>query len=505
MRPGAAPVLVSTVHSFALTEIIIPYARLAGLDVPDPILIAKQSIANSIFRDAYLRVTGRDPEKWFTIELDRLRRTIPNKDSNEWYSADQEKTSIIEEYERLLLASGLIDFDGLVLTGLKAIETCAWVRQGISAKYPVLVIDEYHDLGLPLHRMVCSLLDAGVRVIAVGDPDQSIYGFTGAKPSLLRELHSNEKVEGIELKLNYRCAGKIIEASKTLLANPPDSEPFDNRKGTIQIRELNKDIDGQARYALEQIVPGLLEDNPDWQLGDIAFLYRTFREGSSIAAIADELEIPFFRLDNGVVLKRTRLVEFLTDAAKWCAGGWQTGSVSLSHLIKSWRQLRPSLPTTADTLRARSWLIKSLFASRDPKMLLRSWLSNLYESTLEDALKNEPNLSDEVEIWEKLYGLTDTGQPWEKMVVENFSNQGRSEEQLNLITLHSSKGLEFNAVIMLGLEDGEFPSRYAREPEEIAEASRLFYVGVTRALESVNLLYDKHESPFIANIRESLE
>ena len=352
---------MSTVHSFALTEIVIPYAKLAGLEVPNPIQIAKPSVSNSIFRDAFISVTGRSPNKWFRIELDRLRRTIPDKDSNEWQSADGNKTAIIEEYERSLLEQGLIDFDGLVLTGLSAIEKFEWVRKCIRSKYPVLVIDEYQDLGLPLHRMVNSLmLDAGVRVIAVGDPDQSIYGFTGARPSLLRELHENDLVEGIELKLNYRCAGEIIKASKTLLANPPDSEPYGKRQGTIQIHEVNDDVDGQARFSLEKIVPEMLKENPDWELGDIAFLYRTFREGSSIASIAEELEYPFFRMDNGVVLKRTRLIEFLTDAAKWCCGGWSTGTVTLSHILRSWRLLRPSLSPNVEALESRVPLILSL-------------------------------------------------------------------------------------------------------------------------------------------------
>ena len=111
----------------------------------------------------------------------------------------------------------------------------------------------------------------------------------------------------------------------------------------ITIHEVGENVDGQARYALDKLVPEMLKKNPDWQLGDIAFLYRTFREGSSIAKIADQRGMRYFRLDNGVLIKRTRLIEFLTDAAVWCSGGWQAGSVSLGQILKSWRLLRPSL------------------------------------------------------------------------------------------------------------------------------------------------------------------
>src|SRR5690606_23970493 len=130
----------------------------------------------------------------------KLRRTIPDRKSHEWHTWSAREVGVVEAYEALLLKNGMLDFDGLILAGLKLVEKHAWVRQAIRAKYPVIVIDEYQDLGLPLHRMVLALLEAGVRVIAVGDPDQSIYGFTGAKPALLKALAIRSGVEAIKLK-----------------------------------------------------------------------------------------------------------------------------------------------------------------------------------------------------------------------------------------------------------------------------------------------------------------
>jgi superfamily I DNA/RNA helicase len=73
------------------------------------------------------------------------------------------------------------------------------------------------------------------------------------------------------------------------------------------------------------------------------------------------------------------------------------------------------------------------------------------------------------------------------------------------MTLHSSKGLEFEAVVMVGIEAGAFPSSQARTDEQLEEAGRLFYVGVTRAKSMVHLMYDSNESPFITAIREGAE
>jgi ATP-dependent DNA helicase Rep/DNA helicase-2/ATP-dependent DNA helicase PcrA len=311
------------------------------------------------------------------------------------------------------------------------------------------------------------------------------------------------QVEGIHLKLNYRCATQIIDASKALLDDPPDSESHDGRQGVIMIHEVGANVDGQARYALDELVPKLLADHPDWQLGDIAFLYRTFREGSSIAEAADERGIRYFRLDNGVLIKRTRLVELLTDAAVWCSGGWKTGSVTLGQILKSWRLLRPSLKNEASALTARVPLIRCLFGNRDGSIPLRKWIGLLYSAALKEAFAAEPGLADEHDTLKNLYTLTNGGKPLEHFTVEIFANQGRSKDQINLITLHSSKGLEFQAVVMVGLELGDFPSQYATDDDEIEEAARLFYVGVTRAKSEVHLLYAHNESPLITSIREA--
>lgn len=496
-------ILVSTIHSFALTEIVMPYAMMAGIAVPDPIVVAAPSKSEELFKQAYKRVKGVSPGKWYRMSLDRLRRMVPDKTSDEWKTSNPQQTAIIEEYERLLLDEGLIDFDGLVLAGLQAIEDFEWVRKCLRAKFPVIVIDEYQDLGLPLHRMMCNLMrEAGVRIIAVGDPDQSIYGFTGAKPSLLRDLYNMAEVEGVHLKLNYRCATQIIDASKALLDNPPESEAHDGRQGVITIHKVGANVDGQARYALKELVPKILEDHPDWQLGDIAFLYRTFREGSSIAKIADEFGIRYFRLDNGVLIKRTRLVEFLTDAAVWCSGGWETGKVTLGQILKSWRLLRPGLKNEASALKARVPLIRCLFENRDGSIPLKNWIDALNNSALKEAFATEPGLVDEYETFNNLNALMKEGKPLESLTVEIFANQGRSKEQVNLITLHSSKGLEFQGVVMVGLELGDFPSQYATDNEELEESARLFYVGVTRAKNEVHLLYEHKESPLITAIRK---
>ncbi|MGH9327268.1 MAG: ATP-dependent helicase [Terriglobia bacterium] len=487
--------LVSTVHSFCLTELVSPYAALAGLNVPDPLIVPSPSQSREVFGEAYKQTLGGLPPKWYCTEFDRVRRTVLDRSGTEWKNWPGRETAVVDAYEVLLVKKGLIDFGGLVLAGLQLIEKHEWVRSCLRAKYPVIVIDEYQDLGLPLHRMVLGLLKkAGLRIIAVGDLDQSIYGFAGAQPALLRKLAGLPEVEPIKLKLNYRCADQIIAASKTLLTNPTDFKSHDGRQGEIRIYGLEQDVRGQADYALGELIPTLLADNAGWRPGDVAVLYRSFNEGTLVAEAADALGLRYFRLDNSSPIKRSRLTEWLTEAAKWCAGGWQTGEVSLRHVLKSWQLMRRSLTKETDVLAARAKLISTLFAYRDGSVPLRKWLLALDEAGLGDALQQEPGLADEKDNFGDLLEASKKDCVLKDYSIQMFGSQGRSPEQLNFMTLHSSKGLEFQAVIMVGLEKGVFPSKYDTTEEKIAEASRLFYVGVTRAKNMVHLMYGFNES-----------
>lgn len=496
--------LLSTVHSFCLTELVMPYARLAGMDVPDPMMVCSPSQSRECFRQAYAKALGGVPPNWFRMECDRLRRTIPDRASKEWKQSSTRETSTLEIYESILLAKGVIDFDGIILTGLTLVEKHDWVRRSIKAKYPVIVIDEYQDLGLPLHRMVLALLDsAGIRIIAVGDPDQSIYGFTGARPRLLKALEKIPKIEPIHLKLNYRCADQIITASKTLLSEPPDYRSYDGSQGEIRIYKLECNVRCQADYAFGTIVPEMLRQNPTWKPGDIALLYRSLTEGIQIAESADAHNLLYFRLDNGSPIKHTRLVEWLTEAAKWCSGGWRTGSVSLAHLLKLWRLMRRSFNNEADIFEERARLVSTLFTFRDASITLNEWLLVLRKNFIGQALDEEPGMADEKDIFEELSKASGKGGPLQSYSLKIFGNQGKSPDQINLMTLHSSKGLEFQAVIMIGLEGGVFPSNLDRTQEQLDEAKRLFYVGITRAKRLIHLVYGYKESPMIAMIRQA--
>ena len=164
--------------------------------------------------------------------------------------------------------------------------------------------------------------------------------------------------------------------------------------------------------------------------------------------------------------------------------------------------MRRSLTHEAEILEIRRRLISALFGHRDGKLPLGKWLGILYEEVLRPAFDEEPGLADEKENFEALLEASAEG-ALRDYTVEIFGNQGRSPDQINLMTLHNSKGLEFETVFLVGLEDGLFPSKYDNTQEKLDEKRRLFYVGLTRAKTIVHLMYAFSESVFIKAVRKA--
>jgi len=246
--------------------------------------------------------------------MGNYRRSILNRDSAEWRERDPELARLVEAYEAELRAHGLIDFDDMPLLAVKALREHEWVQRAILAKYPVLVVDEYQDLGRALHRMVLGLcFSAGIRLVAVGDVDQSIYGFTGASPELLQHVSEREDVQTVRLKFNYRSGSRIVAASEYALGEARGYEASPgSQEGTIYFHPLSGDYRDQADHLFSSIVPDLLQRLGGLAPGDIAVLYPAAWIGDSVAGSAEDHGFSVLRTDtNSVYPRSSRLLRWL--------------------------------------------------------------------------------------------------------------------------------------------------------------------------------------------------
>ncbi|AGL00974.1 DNA/RNA helicase, superfamily I [Desulfoscipio gibsoniae DSM 7213] len=482
-------IFIGTVHSFCLKNIILPYGKIAGLELPEPLSVAIPKEQDRLMEMALLQEKGDEELRRWKIRLARYRRTYLDRDSLEWKNTDEDAAQVIEAYEAKLRKNGFIDFDDMMLLGLQLVEKHEWIRKLIKARFPVLVVDEYQDLGVPLHRMVLSLcFKAGVRLIAVGDPDQSIYGFTGAKPELLEKLAEMEGIEQVRLRLNYRCGETIVKASQITLG---EKRGYDARpgahKGTIDIHECPGGLEHQAETICNKIIPNVIKRRR-CNLGDIAVLYLDKNMGDVIAEKVNAAGLPFIRIDQNAPYQKTPLIRWLEDCALWCSGGWKEGKPRLSALIQTWLAFNRNDCDNDMLLTYKRGLIRFLWANRRPEMMLHNWLSAFQSSCLKEMFSQQKIMRDEKEAFERLIGACAKGGRIENFIVAAFAGQGGSPEHLNLLTLHSSKGSEFDVVVIMGMDQGLIP-RYGSGEGEKREQRRLFYVGLTRSRNEVHLTY----------------
>ena len=203
LRPGKR-LFIGTVHSFCLACIIAPFGHLFRKDLSSRLNVAGIRQRERVLQESIDKLTiGGRTTDW-QQRFDRYRRMHPLRDTKDWQE-DAQMVSLIETYESLLHAQGLLDYDDMVLISLDLLRRHGFVRSALEARFPFLVVDEYQDLGYPLHLIVRLLMrNTGIEVFAVGDPDQSIYGFTGADPAHLQALAKDSAVHRVDLDMNYR-------------------------------------------------------------------------------------------------------------------------------------------------------------------------------------------------------------------------------------------------------------------------------------------------------------
>jgi DNA helicase-2/ATP-dependent DNA helicase PcrA len=481
---------VGTIHSFCLKHVLLPYARLAGIDMPDKVAVALPSEQDNFYEEAFAEVYGKDMSVEGRTSFDKYRRTHLDRQSPAWRGDDDSTADLIEKYEAKLRKKGLVDFDDMMLLGLRLIEENSWVRRSLQARFPILVVDEYQDLGLPLHRIVLALcFKGGIRLFAVGDPDQSIYGFAGANPELLKALSAMPGVEQIRLRFNYRSGQKIIDASEAALGEVRGYKASEDRAGTISFYKSPEGLQQQAERICNEIIPASLRGGRERKIGDVAVLYLDRNDGDVIEGAVRAAGMKFIRVDKGGPYAKTPLTRWLEDCAGWCAGGWKTGSPRLSGLIRTWEGFNPSIRTESELFRLKVSLVGFLFTHRTPGVAAATWLNEAYHLLLSALLKREPTFRDEIAAVTNLMRVCGKDGKLKELTVAGLGGQAGSPDHLNLITLHSAKGLEFDVVVMMGMEQGRMPSWAAKTTESKREPRRLFYVGLTRSRHEVHITF----------------
>lgn len=499
---------VGTVHSFSLTEIVLPYAKSAKLGLPDDFKVATQRDQALALERAHKRVIGGPGNPQETkFAMGRHRRSILNRESEQWRTVDPQMSRLVVAYEDELRKMGTVDFDDMPLLAVRALREHAWLQRAIQAKFPVLVVDEYQDLGRALHRMVMGLcFSTGIRLFAVGDVDQSVYGFTGAHPELLQQVADRADVQTVRLEFNYRCGSNIVAASEFALGEvrgyrtPPGAH-----EGKIFFHALASSYEDQANHLLSVVLPDLQRRLGKLTPGDIAILYPAAWIGDAVAQLASRHGLGVLRADaNALYPRSSRIMRWLEDCALWCCSGWRSGEPDFTKLVRDGVRIF-SEDIISDDLRLQfqRQLISALWSRRMRTIPVHDWLGGVRDDAFSEFLSGNV-VRDEAETLRQFIERCGADGDAHGMTLEQFAGDGEQNERLNLSTLHSAKGREFRVVILFGMDSGRLP-RNGASSNEIREARRTFYVGFTRPKEELHVVYTAaRPSSFVVEVQKRM-
>lgn len=506
---------VGSVHGFCLSEIIFPYVHLyKDIEWPKNLTIADQDTINDAFVVAK-QLAGAKNIDQTTFDKYRLSHPLNLQSIETFYQ-------VWRKYEQLLRSEGLVDFTDIAVTACILVSKHALVRKMLVSRYPWIIVDEYQNLGYPFHRMIQELLnETRLQSFIVGDTDQSIYGFQSADPKYLEELTQRPDMETVRLYLNYRCGQRIIDGAEPL--RPAESvHKYGSKReaaGEISFHQFDDGLQSQLNFVAKTLIPYHLENG--YALGDIALLCRHRNIISLASATFSAFDINFSG-SHDQKYERTPITRWLEQAAQWIAEGNLRKRPTFYSLFRTYQRFRRQggIPIDdSERLHERIKLFSVLNQFDAPNMKVSEWIQIMDEELAFPNLTKQllQTARYDVEAYEELKAATKPPDgALVQMTISDLARCGRSANSVFLSTLHGSQGLEFKVVIIPDLEDGRLPSYFAKRDGTIDEERRLLYVGITRAVERVYLLYSgwydagwkifsDGRSPFITEIMNSLE
>lgn len=489
---SSSRIFLGTVHSFCLNAIIRPLAPLVNSTAAD-LQVVGEAKASELLSKAAGQV-GPEAHPYDLREtITRLRsRIMCGEDYSGFGDVDLE---ILDRYYRLLKSEKLLDFEGIVEQALDLVRKHKWARDLLAARFPWVLVDEYQDLGGPLHRIVEAMAAAGIRIFAVGDPDQSIYDFAGAEPAYLTSLSENANFGTVRLKFNYRSGQRLIAASQAALApaEPRGYEPNPENQDQGEVLFFKgRSIDDHAKVIVDQVIPELVARKIPFE--EIAIFYK--RKGDFLNQLVVALKdsgAPFL-LEKHDRYPRTRLTRWLQQAISaglQLAKGEPT-DIDLSEMESVYRSIRAEAGATESSLSLedRIDLFEVVLGLGRAERSLGDGLEFVdrklrLSATLSAA---RADLFGDQETWRVLKQETTPHGALAAYTLVEFSVDGRVEGKITLTTHHSSKGRQFTAVLIPELVQEVFPAAPWIE-KKLKEERRLFYVAFTRAKKLVALVY----------------
>ncbi len=524
----ASDVLVSTFHSFC-ARLLRREAKHLGL--PRDFAIYDDDNQKTAIKRAMdqLGFSAEDyPPRSVRAQISHAKNngiTANDMEAEAVRSRDSDRkdvAAIFRAYETMLRNANALDFDDLLLRAVKVLREHPKVRKAWNSRFQYLLVDEFQDTNHSQEEIVRLLAGTQKNVCVVGDEDQSIYGWRGARAgNLKRFMEDFPDAKIMRLEENYRSTQIILDAAAAVVENNSGRlgktlQATLGAGGKLRFFEAH-DAPAEAEFICGEIAT-LVRSDPDAR---VAVLYRTGAQSRSFEEILRRLGIRY-RVVGGFsfyeraevrnALAYVRLLSHPEDDVALLrvlnVPPRGIGAVTVSLLESGAKESGQSL---WDVIRSGEFLTGKKFSGalnyfRQTMEDLQAECaemspSHLIERVLEqtgylDWVEQQDNLehtsrADNLrELANAMAEATEQGQTLED-VLDRAALVADSDEYdetvpVSLMTLHSAKGLEFDSVFLAGLEEGVLPhSRSVDQMADLEEERRLFYVGMTRAKQSL--------------------
>jgi ATP-dependent DNA helicase Rep len=440
-----------------------------------------------------------------------------------------EAATIYAMYQQRLAAYNAVDFDDLIRLPLAVLETDADARTEWRERLRYLLVDEYQDTNHAQYRLLKALAGERGAFTCVGDDDQSIYAWRGANPENLDQLARDwPALRVVKLEQNYRCGRRILRAANALIANNPHlhaKKLWSEHPEGAPIRVLEcKDAEHEAER-IAAIATHLAEKHKArWH--EFAVLYRGNHQARALEKALRLARVPYHlsgalsfldRAEVKDVLCYLRLIANPADDAAFLRvvnvpkreiGATtleklgriaQSAHLSMLEAARSDSVLAQLAPRPASALAGFASLVADLRrnAARMPaaelveEVLGRTRYADQIAAQSPDPTLRERRLGNLRELADWFRAMSRAGNGAGDLAAQlallGHADADEPGNELRLMTLHSAKGLEFRFVFIVGCEDGILPHDGAIDEGRLDEERRLFYVGITRAKESLTL------------------
>ncbi len=438
---------------------------------------------------------------------------------------------VYARYDTALREANALDFDDMILKTVELFENHPEILAKYAGRFRYIMVDEYQDTNPLQYRLIALLSSKFKNICVVGDDDQSIYKFRGAtiENILLFEDHfPNAKV--IRLEQNYRSTANILDAANAVIAHNTQRKGKNlwtagDKGEPIYVKRVHDDFE-ESRFIAETVQDRVVQDRANFS--EFAVLYRTNAQANSVERYFVKSGIPYKVVGGFRFYERKEIKDILAymqvinnprddlrlkriiNEPKRKIGATTIAAVetiSRQEFLPMLEVMRraseyPALSRTATTLEAFARLMDQLSAELE-RMTLDEWVAKVAKDTgyvamleLEDTdeardrINNIMELCSSVKQYQqenpegKLSGFLE-----EVSLMTDLDQMTDEDDRVVLMTLHSAKGLEFNYVFMIGMEEGLFPSQRCMDDGELEEERRLMYVGVTRAKKCLYLLH----------------